>query len=335
MNWLTRSIGASRLPKPLRSNQQLHVKQVLISRPNHRLGNLLLITPLIQEIEHLFPNAKIDLLVQGGVAPILFESYTSIDRIIQLPKKPFNNLSSYLKKAFSIRKKRYDFAINAVEGSSSGKIYTLLASAKYKVFDGINNSQDSTKNKELHIAKYQVYSLRKYLSLMDLPMAKKVIPTLNLKLSTNEIKKGKQLLETLVPNDKKVLCIYTFATGNKCYSKEWWEPFYERLLKEFNQDYTILEVLPIENVSQIDFNAPTYYSKSIREMAAVLANTEMYIGADCGIMHLASAAQIPAVGLFSRPNVLTYEPYGNKSIGINTNLKSIDDYIIEIKKILS
>lgn len=335
MNWLTRSIGASRLPKPLLPNQELHVKQVLISRPNHRLGNLLLITPLIQEVEYHFPEAKIDLLVQGGVAPTIFEGYSSIDRIIQLPKKPFNNLGSYLKKAFSLRKKRYDFAINAVEGSSSGKIYTLLSSAKYKVFDGINNIQNSTQNEELHIAKYQVYSLRKYLSSLGLPVTKKVIPTLNLKLGASEIEKGKQLLDTLVTNDKKVLCIYTFATGNKCYSKEWWQPFYERLLKEFNQNFTILEVLPIENVSQIDFKAPTYYSKSIREMAAVLANTEIYIGADCGIMHLASAAQIPAVGLFSRPNTLTYEPYGNKSVGINTNIKSIDNYVLEIKKILS
>jgi heptosyltransferase III len=41
--------------------------RVLISRPNSRLGNLLMVTPLVQEIERLLPNAKIDLFVRGGV----------------------------------------------------------------------------------------------------------------------------------------------------------------------------------------------------------------------------------------------------------------------------
>jgi len=158
---------------------------------------------------------------------------------------------------------------------------------------------------------------------------------LNIKLNNDELSGGKELLKTLVPPIKKTLSIYTFATGAKCYSKEWWLPFYERLVDEFGDTYNILEVLPMENVSQINFKAPAYYSKNIREMASVMANTEIYIGADCGIMHLASAAQIPVLGLFSKSNILTYEPYGNGSIGMNTNKKGIDAYIMEIKKILS
>lgn len=334
MNSLTNRIGRFHNPKALPKGVQLEVEKVLICRPNHRLGNLLLITPLIQEIETHFPDATIDLLVQGGVAPILFESYSSIDRIIQLPKKPFKNLGKYLKGAFSIRKKRYDLVVNAVVGSSSGKIYTLLAASKYKIFGNSKNDESFTRDMENHIAKYQVLSLRNYLTQIGFPFEKKPIPTLNFKLPSTEIKRGKELVDALVPPSKKTLCIYTFATGSKCYPKEWWIPFYERLLKEFGKNYHILEVLPMENVSQIDFKAPTYYSRNIREMAAFFANTEMYIGADCGIMHLASAAQIPVVGLFSRPNLLMYEPYGNKSVGINTNTANIDDYIKEIKKIL-
>ncbi len=335
MNWLTRRIGSTQLPKPLVSNEKLEVKQVLICRPNHRLGNLLLITPLIQEIENYFPGAKIDLLVQGGVAPILFERYTSIDRIIQLPKKPFNNLGKYLKGAFSIRKKKYDLVVNAVADSSSGKIYTFLASSKYKVFDALDINESETNNKETHIAKNQIYNLRDYLQRVGLESTNKGISTLNIKLSDTEIKQGKELLDTLVSPTKKTLSLYTFATGSKMYSKEWWIPFYERLLEEFGHDYNILEVLPMENVSQIDFQAPSYYSKNIREMSAVMANTELYIGSDCGIMHLASAAEISVLGLFLGPSILKYGPYGNKSVGIDTSTMDIEGYINEIKKILA
>jgi ADP-heptose:LPS heptosyltransferase len=60
----------------------------------------------------------------------------------------------------------------------------------------------------------------------------------------------------------------------------------------------------------------TFYSKDIREIGAVIANTEIFIGADSGIMHLASASLTPTVGLFSRPNQVTYAPYNNDSTAI-------------------
>jgi ADP-heptose:LPS heptosyltransferase len=65
-----------------------------------------------------------------------------------------------------------------------------------------------------------------------------------------------------------------------------------------------------------------------------MANTEVFIGGDSGIMHLASAAQVNTVGLFSRDNIKMYQPYNNDSVAINTNTDSIDDYIIILDKIL-
>jgi predicted Rossmann-fold nucleotide-binding protein len=61
-----------------------------------------------------------------------------------------------------------------------------------------------------------------------------------------------------------------------------------------------LIVLPVENVSQIGFKAPTFYSKDVREIGALMANTEVFIGGDSGIMHLASASKVSTVGLFPR-----------------------------------
>ena len=72
------------------------VKRVLICRPNHRLGNQLLISPLIQEVADTFPKAKIDLFLKGGLGPILFESYPMINELILLPKNHFKNFGSYI-----------------------------------------------------------------------------------------------------------------------------------------------------------------------------------------------------------------------------------------------
>jgi heptosyltransferase III len=95
-----------------------------------------------------------------------------------------------------------------------------------------------------------------------------------------------------------------------------------------------VEILPAENVSQINFKAPSFYSMDVREMGAVLNNMAVFIGADSGIVHLAEASKVPTVGLFSVTDKNIYTPYREKSIGINTNETSMESMIAIIKKIL-
>jgi ADP-heptose:LPS heptosyltransferase len=64
-----------------------------------------------------------------------------------------------------------------------------------------------------------------------------------------------------------------------------------------------------------------------------MANTEVFIGGDSGIMHLASASKVSTVDFF-RDNINMYAPYNNNSVAINTNTDSIDDYIAVLDKIL-
>lgn len=309
------------------------IKKVLISRPNHRLGNLLLITPLVQEVTQTFPNCTIDIFVKGNVAPIIFENYTNMGEIIRLPKKHFDELLAYLKGWISLRKNQYDLAINVEQNSSSGRLSIKMARSKYKFFGGMDEEDQSKYDNYGHIAKQPVYNLRNYLAQFGIQNNNNAVPSLLIKLSDSELNAAKEVLDQLVPADKKTISIFTFATGSKCYSVAWWEVFYERLLKEF-PDYNILEVLPVENVSQIGFKAPSFYSKDIREITAFFSNTAVFIGADSGMMHLASAAQIPTVGLFSVTGVDKYKPYNPGSCAIHTNQTGIEDWIKTIHAVL-
>lgn len=330
---LTKNISHSILPKKGDRHLDNEINRVLISRPNGRLGNLLLITPLIQDIVDAFPNCKIDILVKGGLAPILFQNYENVDRIIQLPKRPFSSLFEYLQKWASIKNKRYDLVINAAKGSSSGRLSTKIATSKYKIFGEGELVAISEKYGDYeHIAKYPVYAFREFLMLLNFEIDRPV-PDLDLKLSVAEIASGKEILENLVGNGKKTIAIFTYATCMKCYSIIWWEEFYEKLKTEF-PGYAILEILPVENVSQIGFKAISFYSKYIREIGAVIANTTIFIGADSGIMHLASAVKIPTAGLFSVTNPKIYAPYNPKSIAVDTNHCRAEDCIKVLKEML-
>lgn len=332
MKGLTKNIGTSRIDT--KSGAHVTMRRILIARPNHRLGNLLLITPLLQEIQATFPECKIDLFVRGGLAPILFKNYPNVDRIITLPKKPFKELLKYMKVWVSLKRYRYDMVINLDKDSSSGRLSTQFVTATNKIFGEHIDELALQHDDYRHMAKNPVYKFRYFLDKIGYKYKGLPVPPLDIKLMDNELADAKKILNGLVPNDKKTISIFTYATGNKCYDEDWWDNYYGKLVKAF-PGYNIVEILPVENISKIGFKAPSFYSKDVREIAAVIANTAVFIGADSGIMHLASASRTPVVGLFSVTNPVKYMPYDNGSVAIDTNSCTTQESLKIIKGILS
>jgi heptosyltransferase-3 len=325
---LTKKLGSSHAGKAFDKNAR--IKRVLISRPNHRLGNLLLITPLVQELENTFPGCTVDLFIKGGLGPIVFKNYSCIGKILALPKKHFKQFGKYMGSWFGLKKHRYDLVINVATNSSSGRISTQIAGATYKIFGEAGEEVTGAHADYNHMAKYPVYNLRHFIGAAHTHAP---VPPLDLKLSETELAQGNKALAEVATTGKPVISIFTFATGSKCYPPEWWNPVYERLQAEF-PGYEIIEILPAENVSQIGFAAPTYYSRDVREIAAVMAATKVFIGADSGIMHLAAAALVPTVGLFSVTNPDLFKPYGGQNVAVNTNETDTGGLIKAVKNIL-
>ena len=61
---------------------------------------------------------------------------------------------------------------------------------------------------------------------------------------------------------------------------------------------------------------------------------DRFIGADSGIMHLASASQTPTVGLFSITNTNKYEPYNENSFSVDTNDNDMENWFKKFEEIL-
>ncbi|MGV0753365.1 glycosyltransferase family 9 protein [Empedobacter brevis] len=310
MRGLTGGIGKGSLEN-INKNESIKIERVLINRPNQRLGNTLLITPLVQEIIQFNPKVKIDLFVKGKVAPIVFENYPQIDQIIELPKKPFKDLASYIKVWLKIKRKKYDLVINVDKQSSSGRLSTSFANSKYKLF-GDEFIADTTQENQLHQAQYPVYQFRKFLELFEGKERKEAVPQQNIQLSEREIEKGKKMLEEITENSsKKTIAFFTFATGAKCYNEEWWTEFYNLFYPKYAEEYNLIEILPVENISMLTHKLPEYYSKDVREIASVMFNCEVVIAADSGMMHLSSAAPSKTIGLFKSEDFMQrYKPYG-------------------------
>lgn len=316
----------NKIGKPISNHDD--IKRILICRPNHRLGNLLLLSPLVQELESTFPNSEIDLLVNQSCAIQLYQNYDNVNQVIELPHKPFKNFTKYIRTVLRLRSKKYDLAINAVKESSSGRIFTSISNANFK-FVGDRD----TDTKERHIAKQVIYSLRKFLANIGVKANDASPVSLDLRLANDELIHGSNLVYDIVQNEQPIICLFTHATGAKCYPERWWLILYEHLQKAF-PDVNIIEILPKENISKIGYRAPALYSDDIRQLAAAIASTDVFIGADSGVMHLASSALTATVGLFSVTDMEIYKPYNEGSIAINTNGVEVDELIFHVESVL-
>ena len=305
------------------------VKKVLVTRPNHRLGNNLLLTPIISESSEIFPNAEIHIFTKGGLAEVVFENYKNVTRLIKLPRKPFKNLIEYFSCWFSILSQKYDISINANRVSSSGKLAIKFSRSNYKFYNILNENLEYIDDYS-HNAKNPVYNLRFQVK-NKIDRSEITIPKLDIKLRDYEIKNGEKLLKSMFRNQKPTISIFTFATGDKCYSEDWWKELYSKI-KNFENDFNILEILPAENVSQIDFAAKSYYSRDIREIASVMSNVKIFIGADSGMMHLAHASNVLTIGLFKVTEPEFYGVYGDNNISVDTNIINSDNIISIIKE---
>jgi len=305
------------------------VKKVLFTRPNHRLGNNLLLTPLISEISEIFPNAEIHIFTKGGLAEVVFENYKNVTRLIKLPRKPFKNLIEYFSCWFSILSQKYDISINANRVSSSGKLAIKFSRSNYKFYNILNENLEYIDDYS-HNAKNPAYNLRLQVK-NKIDRSEITIPKLDIKLRDYEIKNGEKLLKSMFHNQKPTISIFTFATGDKCYSKDWWKELYSKI-KNFENDFNILEILPAENVSQIDFAAKSYYSRDIREIASVMSNVKIFIGADSGMMHLAHASNVSTIGLFKVTEPEFYGVYGDNNISVDTNIINSDNIVSLLKE---
>jgi len=329
MRSLTGSVGQSYTTDNSSRTIGVAVKRILIARPNARLGNLLLITPLVQDIVSVFPNCKIDLFVKGYAASVIFRNFENIDQMIQLPGKPFKQLWKYTLQWLSIRKYDYDLVINVDKNSASGRLSSQFSNSHYKIFGDNDENIPSEWDDYFHIAKNPVYNFRKFISHLGYFVYDAPVPLLNLKLTSFEIARGKAVLEGLTESGKKTICLFTYATGAKCYTQAWWQEFYKRLLKNY-PNHNIIEVLPLHGTAVFADTIASFYSKDIREIASLFANVTVFIGADSGMMHLASAANTTVIGLFQVTDPEKYRPYGNHSTAIDTSNGNMESWFYRI-----
>jgi ADP-heptose:LPS heptosyltransferase len=313
------------------------IYRILVSRPNHRLGNTLLLTPLISELEERYQGAEIDIVGEGDIAQDIFKGFFSVKQVFCLPRRGFKHPLAMLRMLFRIRRTRYDLIIDPSLGSGFGRTLTRLLRARFKL-----GFSEMTTRSLTHAAPHAIagrHMGQRAVNLVrwadkSLMSGSAFYPPLTLHLSKEERAEGASVVASLTrrprrPEGGLIVGIFGNATGTKRYPEAWWTDFIGTLRTALPLAQ-IIEIIPAHAQSMLGEAWPGYYSSDVRRMAAVLAGLDLFVTADCGVMHLGVAAGVPTTGLFKATAMDVYEPYGGWSAGLNTADASGSDTAIRV-----
>ena len=296
------------------------IHQVLVCRPNHRLGNSVLISPLLSEIEALYPGAEIDVLGSQATADLYADRFR-VHRVFVLPQKVARHPWRSTRALRALRRSHYDLAIDACNGSQSGRIALALVQARYKLGfpdPGLNPvSAWHALGCPDHLAHRSVFLLRQAYA----GATRVDYPPLNLELTPAESQHAAKVLAEVCGGVRRscglVMGIFPNATGAKCYSETWWDQFVDTF-QTLCPQITLVDLLAAHGRSQLGSRLAPYYSRNLRRMAAMIACMDGFISADCGVMHLAAASGTPTLGMFSVTDPAKYAPYGSANAALDT-----------------
>ena len=300
------------------------LRSIVIIRPNYRIGNLLFLTPLINELTQHFPNVTIDIVVGNKNAAMPLAGMPTVNSIIDIPRKLLKHPLQLIRYIRTTRKKEYDVAINISSGSLSSQIVLSFINAKYKIgFRGEKTWAKYThlQNREPHF-KHMGLEPLDFLTFFNLPYPKKV-PTLDIKLTEEEIARAKNDFLTLLQSNniknKNVITIFRGARFDKKIDDKWWNMLHNELIKNDN-DTVIVEILSPDIPTSLNDKVLTYSNKNLRVLGAFLRLSNCFISGDTGPMHLAVASGARVVALFKFDNSDTYGALGesNETINIHT-----------------
>jgi ADP-heptose:LPS heptosyltransferase len=313
------------------------IYRILICRPNHRLGNTLLLTPLICELEERYQGAEIDIVSEGDIAEDVFKGFFSVKRVFCLPRRGFKHPVAMLRALFRIRRTHYDLIIDPTLGSGFSRALTRLLRGRFKL--GFSDKPTRTLTHAAPPAVAGRHMAHRPINLVrwaanSIKTTSQFYPPLSIPLTRDERAEGARVVAALTAansREKKgpVIGIFGNATGTKRYPEAWWTAFMATV-HDALPHASIIEIVPAHARSMLREAWPGYYSSDIRRMAAVLASLDLFVTADCGVMHLGSAAGVTTIGLFKATALDVYVPYGGCNIGLDTADASGSDTALRV-----
>jgi ADP-heptose:LPS heptosyltransferase len=291
------------------------IKKILVIRQDDRIGNPVLVTPLLIALRKNFPQAKISFLA-SEVSAELFSGSKLADELLVLEKKRYiRNPFAFISNVFKLRRKKFDLAFDCSDENTlslSHGMWIYLSGAKYRIGHKRDRS-DLFLNIEVPPVDYTRHAVDMHLDLLRflIPGIPGELPFLEVRREEEEYIKD-YLEKTGVNSEDFLVGINLGGTGEKRWGFEnfielgnrlksenvkvvyIWGPQEKNWVKNLNNTEVLTEILPLPKLS------------------ALLKRCNLFVSSDSGIMHLATAVGTPTLGIFIHSDPRKFGPKGKK-----------------------
>ncbi|HEX9911736.1 MAG TPA: glycosyltransferase family 9 protein [candidate division Zixibacteria bacterium] len=291
------------------------IKKILVIRQDDRIGNPVLVTPLLIALRNNFPRAKISFLA-SEVSAELFSGSKLTDELLVLEKKRYiRNPLAFLLNIVRLRKKRFDLAFDCSDENTLSfghGMWIYLSGAKYRIGYKRERS-DLFLNIEVPPADYTRHATEMHLDLLRflIPEISEELPFLEVRREEAEYIR-EYLKKMGINSDDFLVGINLGGTGKKKWGFEnfielgnrlknenvkviyTWGPQEKNWVKNLNNTEVLKEILPFPKLS------------------ALLKRCDLFISSDSGIMHLSTAVGTPTLAIFIHSDPQKYGPRGEK-----------------------
>ena len=293
------------------------MKRILIIRTD-RVGDVVMITPMIREIRKTYPDSFIATLTNPNSNDVLINN-PHLDLLLtdDLKKESFRKVTQ------QIRANKF----------TDGLLVLPTERAAYQMFlAGIKNRIGVGKKLYEVITFMKSVSRNKYIPLrhesdycMDLARAIGVNSddlTPEIFITDQEKLNGKEILNSLGVNENELKIIIHTGSGRS--SGNWSENKYLNLITDIlmkkNNARIILTAKEMssnfrDNILSLKDNrivSADSYINRLRDLICIIANSDLLIAASTGPLHLASALDIKTIGLFCHRPMNCAELWGAK-----------------------
>lgn len=272
------------------------------------IGDLILTTPAISALREAYPDVHIALLTSNHASKILTDN-TLIDDIITFDRAGFNSSRSFLQPAnlrtiWDLRKGKYDtviFCHHFTLGLGTLKFAWISWASRAKQRIGLQNGKgwfltDSIPDEGFGASHQAQY----WLDLVSL---------LGAETSPRQTRMSIDNTLELPAHDGIRVVIHT-GSGGYSPARRWESANFaqvaDRLFADFNAQVILVggandnvdEVIAKTTAPVVDLSNKT----TLPQLAGIIQQADLYIGADSGVMHVASTTNTPIISLFGSSN---------------------------------
>jgi ADP-heptose:LPS heptosyltransferase len=324
-------------------NDKASIQKILVIRPDERLGNTLLIVPMLSSIRCCFPLAQLDALIGEKFACTL-EGNPDLNNIIPFPKRMFaRQIWKFLGFMKDIRARKYDLVIDATHMHSfslNGAIISRFSGAKYSL-GFLRGTATRFHNLCQPLPEEKMHEIDYFGKLIEPLGCGRIDSERKIYLSEENYLHAEKFFCDKFKDTQIIIGLNIGARGQKSWGYDKFIKLANKLVR-WRESVGVLitwgpaeadRISAFENIHPQIVLCPLL---SIKDLAAMYKLCNIMVSGDTGPMHLALAVNTPVVAIFKNDNFWRYGPRTGhyRIIYRENNVPSTEDVFNAVKSLM-